>query len=283
MRFAMTYKLHKAAIIFIVVGCVCDCALSAQPAGNVVSPEGSTQMHQNCATQDSVPGLIDELKLSIKSNEPRRFACLFQLATVNVEFNGIVWQGEYEQVSAEYQELIDSGFRDFIENSSDADIAVDATDQQIIFKKRLVVGYHKYGSNQLAISEIRDQMEPNEFLYSGIHSETEFRMWFADLQAAVSTDQKEALANMICYPLKADFFSSDYKDHYLTISSSKQFVDNYSKLFTPKMKSIVMTAVWPKLWHNSEGIMLGQGDIWIKPKGPTECISSISQGPGREE
>lgn len=235
-----------------------------------------------CAKPLSEWQLLDALKTEIKNNDPNGFACLFNIG-VAVGFNKTNWLVRKKQFSGIYPELMRSGFGEFLESAAQENTTNDRQNNLLIIRKRMAIKYG--GSPRLGykVLEIDDLKEPNDFKYSNIHSEREFHAWYLRFQQAIELKDKVAVAKMACYPLGIATFDVDYNQRNFTVHNERQFVQRYDEIITTHTRQVVLDSHWPNLFNNSDGISLGQGDIWIVSTGSSECIASVTNGPGIEK
>lgn len=70
----------------------------------------------------------------------------------------------------------------------------------------------------------------------------------------------EQLSTLIKYPLRVN-----YKNHSSWVNTPKQFTVNYRKIISNKIMEIINSQNIKKIFANSQGIMLGNGEIWARP------------------
>ena len=230
----------------------------------------------------SVTELTKYFQTAVQSENPQALACLFSQGYISIEFDRTVWKGALPAVRPTLEQLFHTDLKKVLDGLTSDEIEVDQDKGIMILGKRLRIGY---GSPTRAIGfsdesgdfhmyEVRDLVRPNDFYYSGIRSEPEFEDWFSRFQHAAASADSKALSKMTCYPLNVD--SMQGQSVRGAIRNTQEFEEFFPKIFSEKIKSIVVSAKWPDLWHNSKGVMLGQGDIWITATPSGECISSIS-------
>lgn len=79
------------------------------------------------------------------------------------------------------------------------------------------------------------------------------------LQVAVAGDSPTAAARLVRYPL----LTANDK-HSIHIENAQQFVKFYPQIFGPDLKRIIADAATDKVFANSSGVMLGDGQIWLR-------------------
>lgn len=85
-----------------------------------------------------------------------------------------------------------------------------------------------------------------------------FQQFFDSLKTAVAGDDKAAIARMINYPFKARIGGRDVR-----IADIGHFVASYDEIVTPKVKTALAKQTYEKLFANSQGVMIGAGEIWF--------------------
>ncbi len=82
-----------------------------------------------------------------------------------------------------------------------------------------------------------------------------------EIQTALKTNDKEALASLIYYPIH--IYNLNGQD--ILIQSDKEFVADYEKILTPELKQIIFSQESTKLFMNWQGVMINRGEIWYSP------------------
>ena len=97
----------------------------------------------------------------------------------------------------------------------------------------------------------------------GEKTATSARAFLAQLQAAVQSNNKEAIAGMISYPLLV--LRSGKRTHE---QKPQAFLANYSLIFTDPVRDAVLHQTAQCLFGNSSGAMVGNGAVWFREEGP---------------
>ena len=84
-----------------------------------------------------------------------------------------------------------------------------------------------------------------------------FHVFLNTLKKAIEKDDSKTVAGMVQYPIKAGVHGKSQR-----ITSSKQLVTLYSKVFTKDYKDLVLKD-FSDLTLMSKGIMLGDGSMWL--------------------
>ena len=93
------------------------------------------------------------------------------------------------------------------------------------------------------------------------------------LQQAVAANNKAAVASLVHYPLRINRARVDKHDandihtkHTLLIMNSSAFIRQYQRIITPTVKRAILKQLPETLFVNSQGVMLGGGQVWLYPK-----------------
>src|SRR5271154_6064231 len=79
-----------------------------------------------------------------------------------------------------------------------------------------------------------------------------------DLQASVAKHNTAAVAALVHYPIKVN-----PGKHPITIKTPKAFIKDYDRIITPDIASAIYKQKYDNLFVNSEGAMIGDGEVWI--------------------
>jgi hypothetical protein len=91
------------------------------------------------------------------------------------------------------------------------------------------------------------------------------RAFLAQLQAAVQSNNKERIAEMIGYPLLV--LRSGKRTR---IQKKQTFLANYAEIFTSPVRDAVLHQTAQCLFGNSTGAMVGNGELWFREQAPGE-------------
>ena len=80
-----------------------------------------------------------------------------------------------------------------------------------------------------------------------------------DVKQAFLSDKKEWLAEQIAYPLTVRLNNGKKLD----LQQAKDFIQNYSNIINADFKKRLRVAGCFNLFHNYQGIMMGNGEIWL--------------------
>jgi hypothetical protein len=82
------------------------------------------------------------------------------------------------------------------------------------------------------------------------------KTFLKSLQRAVKHDNKIAIAKLIDYPLRVN-------GQKITVNSIKDFRHHYSAILTAEIKQAILQQNPYTLFANSQGVMLGGGEVWL--------------------
>lgn len=84
-----------------------------------------------------------------------------------------------------------------------------------------------------------------------------FNLFINTLKIAIEKDDAKTVASMVHYPIKVGV-----QGNVKRITSPKQLISLYSKVFTQFYKNLVLNG-FSKITVMSHGIMLGDGSLWM--------------------
>jgi len=79
-----------------------------------------------------------------------------------------------------------------------------------------------------------------------------------ELQQSVAKHNTAAVAALVHYPIKVN-----PGKHPITIKSPKAFVKDYDRIITNDISDVILKQKYEALFVNSQGVMLGDGEVWI--------------------
>ena len=110
-----------------------------------------------------------------------------------------------------------------------------------------------------------DGSRPASWETAGINNVSGLKIFIKDLQTIVANGHRQELARYIRYPLNS------------TVKSKSDFLENYDKVITPKVKRALASVNLRQLFRNYKGVMIGSGEIWIAQEGQDFNIIAINQ------
>lgn len=97
--------------------------------------------------------------------------------------------------------------------------------------------------------------------YNGIDY-AKAKSFVADLKKSLKSSDKEKISTMISYPLRVNNFSLDRKRTVSYIKTQKEFIRQYSQLFTKRKVNAVIKD--QEIFCNYQGAMVASGFVWFK-------------------
>lgn len=91
------------------------------------------------------------------------------------------------------------------------------------------------------------------------------RAFLAQLQAAVQSNNKDQVADLIGYPLLV--LRSGKRTH---IQKKQAFLTNYALIFTDPVRAAILHQAAQCLFGNSSGAMVGNGEVWFREQAPDQ-------------
>ena len=108
------------------------------------------------------------------------------------------------------------------------------------------------GAAQTATADLDKSID----LSVGSHVKVEHLL--TELQASVAKHNTAAVAALVHYPIKVD-----PGKHPITIKSPKTFIKDYDNIITHDISDVILKQKYEALFVNSQGVMLGDGEVWI--------------------
>jgi len=91
-----------------------------------------------------------------------------------------------------------------------------------------------------------------------VGSHVKVQQLLTNLQQAVAQHNPAAVAALVHYPIKVN-----PGKHPITIKSPKAFIKDYDRIITADISSVILKQKYDALFVNSQGVMLGDGEVWI--------------------
>jgi hypothetical protein len=82
--------------------------------------------------------------------------------------------------------------------------------------------------------------------------------FFENLVTRVEKNDSVGVAKLVGYPIRINLGGKGMK-----LKTSKQFLARYSEIINDNVKNAVRTQKFDSLFVNSQGVMFGNGQIWI--------------------
>jgi hypothetical protein len=112
----------------------------------------------------------------------------------------------------------------------------------------------------------------NPYAAAGISNPAHVTQFLARLQQAVAADDHAAIAAMVNYPLRVN----PLKGQSMTYRNAAAVRANYARIFTPEIKAAVAAAKPDNLFARDQGVMIGNGEIWMNEIGGTMKIITVN-------
>jgi hypothetical protein len=84
-----------------------------------------------------------------------------------------------------------------------------------------------------------------------------YRNFLHELQIAVSEHARGRVAAMVNYPLRTRIHGQ-----WVRLQTPAQFLAHYEELLTPKTQDAITRQTYDDLFSNSQGVMIGSGEVW---------------------
>jgi hypothetical protein len=84
-----------------------------------------------------------------------------------------------------------------------------------------------------------------------------YRNFLHELQMAVSEHARGRVAAMVSYPLRTRI-----NGQWVRLQTPAQFLAHYDALLTPKVQEAITRQAYEDLFSNSQGVMIGRGEVW---------------------
>lgn len=99
--------------------------------------------------------------------------------------------------------------------------------------------------------------EDNPFAAAGIDDPKAFIKMFEIAKTAVAVGDKEAVAELVLFPLRVNAETSR------EVTSKKEFIDQYDTIITDPVKAALAKQKVDELFVRDQGVMVGAGEIWF--------------------
>jgi len=104
----------------------------------------------------------------------------------------------------------------------------------------------------------------SRFSVAGIHSPSQFKVFYRALQDAVATDNRNKIAqNYIAYPLRVNIFNDKGIQNTIMIDSPEQLLESYANIFGDAVRYAIITQDLDDFFINWKGVCVGRGEVWI--------------------
>jgi hypothetical protein len=97
-----------------------------------------------------------------------------------------------------------------------------------------------------------------DLYYAGFKSKEQFFTYFEKLKQAAATKDKNALADLMHFPL-----NTYAKDYPAMIKEKLVFINDFDKVMPQKLLDVIENQKITDISCRDQGVMLGSGEIWI--------------------
>ncbi|MBU5483689.1 hypothetical protein KQI86_05055 [Clostridium sp. MSJ-11] len=98
----------------------------------------------------------------------------------------------------------------------------------------------------------------NRYSIAGIDNPSEFKNTFNNIKELVASNDKEKVAEYINFPINVHIGGKK-----VAIETKDQFIKNYDEIFNDNVKAKLANQKVEETFVNADGIMVGDGEIWI--------------------
>lgn len=108
------------------------------------------------------------------------------------------------------------------------------------------------------------QAKNSRFTAAGIDDEATVKNFFAKFQKAVYDDNKEAVAALVTFPVRASLPTGKNNRRSLrSIETKAAFLNAYEQIFTQDYKQFIADAKFEDLWARDTGVATPGGEVWM--------------------
>ena len=86
-----------------------------------------------------------------------------------------------------------------------------------------------------------------------------YHKFFIELQAAVRSGDRKAVANLSAIPLRVNLD----RNRFALYRSKREIERDYYYIFTPKVRSAILRQRPEELWGRDQGVTLKLGEVWF--------------------
>ncbi len=120
------------------------------------------------------------------------------------------------------------------------------------------------------VATSRPGLADNPYAAAGISNPAHVTQFLARLKEAVAADDHPTVAAMVKYPLTV--YSSGGRR--MTYRDAATLSANYARVFTPEVKAAVADGKTDDLFARDQGVMIGNGEIWMNEiRGSMKIVS----------
>lgn len=207
-----------------------------------------------------------KLQTAVKNNKPAEVAALIAYPmNLNKDNKTYVIYSKDELVK-KYDRIFTSLVRD--------KLLAQKADKLFVNYQGVMVGDGELwiGERNNKLGVIAVNITSNPYEVAGISNPAVFEHNFSLLQKYVKEGKKSETANLMVYPLRVNA-----KGKFIEIKTKKDFIAKYDKILTAKVKKALLAQKLDKVFVNSKGVMIGNGDLWMGQFGEQVGVFAINQ------
>jgi hypothetical protein len=110
----------------------------------------------------------------------------------------------------------------------------------------------------LASTVNADEAETDRQIENLLGDPADYKELFYAFQSAVAEGKAEIAVSLVSYPITISIGGED-----ATFENEEQLLESYNDVFTDKIVNIVRNQDYGQAFVNSEGLMFGDGEVWI--------------------
>ncbi|WP_156378566.1 MULTISPECIES: hypothetical protein [unclassified Rhizobium] len=103
-----------------------------------------------------------------------------------------------------------------------------------------------------------DEADTDRQIETLLGDPADYKELFYAFQSAVAEGKAEIAVSLVSYPITISIGGED-----ATFENEAQLLDSYNDVFTDKIVNIVRNQEYGQAFVNSEGLMFGDGEVWI--------------------
>jgi hypothetical protein len=103
-----------------------------------------------------------------------------------------------------------------------------------------------------------DEAETDRQIEALLGDPADYKELFYAFQSAVAEGKAEIAVSLVSYPITISIGGED-----ATFEDEEQLLESYNDVFTDKIVNIVRKQDYGSAFVNSEGLMFGDGEVWI--------------------
>lgn len=112
-------------------------------------------------------------------------------------------------------------------------------------------------------SSIKEKATPKPRKYSGFYgTDGDVENFMKRVQSSILSEDKEWIAEHTRFPIKTKLNSKKK----ISIKNKQELISNFNKIFNQEFKNKIKVSSTTDLFHTYQGVMLGDGEIWIDNK-----------------